>query len=107
MNFAIIDPSQIPNRLSRVAIVRPNQLHQLDGRGDWQAVIRLDPESQPTRRILSKYLQDRGMVAIDVTFPEKIYNRLGGCFRKALLPGSSRICDRVIATLTNTNLSPP
>ena len=89
----------------RVAVVGPNQLHQLDGSGDWQAVLLLDPETESTQRLVNEYLQDRSIKTIDVTIPEKLLNQLRALVSaKRSCRDAKELCDSVTSALTNTTL---
>ncbi len=92
----------------RVALVGPNQMHQLDGRGDWQAVLLLDPEADAARRLVNEYLQDRPVKAINISFPEEILHSLGMLVSaKHSCRDAHELCTSVVDTLTPTSVPNP
>lgn len=79
-------------RRCRTAIISPDQPHQLKGRGDWQAIILLDPETDPARQLTAKYLAKSKAALTDQSLPAEAFDRIrlfiskpGGCREAAEL----------------------
>jgi hypothetical protein len=94
-------------RQCRLAVVAPNQLHQLDGRGDWQAILLLEPESTPAQRLRQHYLQDRGLRILEDVLPQRVLDELGALVStKLACPQAIALCNRVVTALVNRAHSP-
>jgi AraC-like DNA-binding protein len=91
----------------RTALIEPNRLHQLDGRGDWQAILLLDPESTSAQRLMQHYLRDRGLRILVDALPERVLDELRELVStKLACPEADALYDRVITALVDKAHSP-
>jgi len=86
----------------RGAIIASDQAHSLDGRGDAQAVMLMDPESTTARRLTETLCRDQGIAEFD---PLRLNSLIADLGALIVEPKSClhvrRLCDRILGRLTD------
>lgn len=85
------------------AIIASDQPHSLDGRGDAQAVMLMDPESTTARRLTETLCRDQGIAEFDPLRLNALIADLGALMVE---PKSClhvrRLCDQLLGRLTDS-----
>jgi AraC-like DNA-binding protein len=87
----------------RAAMIGANQTHQLDGRGDWQAILLVDPETELAQQLDHEHLQDGNIIALNEAFPEAVFKKLSDFVsRERSCQEAEELCGCVIDALIKT-----